>query len=92
MFLVLIQDSHLELQCVHELFEGEKTSESDEFKEKIYTIIKKYTKEGRGISFEELKNSIELSEEDFKNYITDLEMESKIYQSEEGIYALMARR
>ncbi len=71
---------------INELFEGEKTSESDEFKEKIYTIIKKYTKEGRGISFEELKNSIELSEEDFKNYITDLEMESKIYQSEEGIY------
>ncbi|MFX1337594.1 MAG: hypothetical protein ACFFDK_03205 [Promethearchaeota archaeon] len=71
---------------INELFENEKTSESDEVKERIYSIIKKYTKEGKGISFEELKNTLELSEEDFKNYLTDLEMESKIYQSEEGVY------
>lgn len=71
---------------INELFENEKTSEYEEVKEKIYSIIKKYTTEGKGISFEELKNTIELSEQDFKNFITDLEMESKIYQSEEGIY------
>ncbi len=71
---------------INELFENENGSESDEVKEKIYSIIKKYTKEGKGIKFEELRNRVELSEEEFKNYITDLEMESKIYQSEEGIY------
>lgn len=71
---------------INELFEGDKTSESGEFKEKIYSLIKKYTNEGKGISFKQLKSTIELSEEDLKNIITDLEMESKIYQSEENIY------
>jgi hypothetical protein len=71
---------------INELFESEIPSKSEEVKEKIYSIIKKHTKEGKGISFKDLKSRIELSEEDFKNYITDLEMESKIYQSEEGVY------
>ncbi len=71
---------------INELFEGEKNFEFDVFKKKIYSIIKKYTKEGSGISFEELKDQIEISEDKLKVYITDLEMESKIYQSEENIY------
>jgi hypothetical protein len=84
------QDSEIDLTSdeidINELFESEKGSESDEVKEKIYSIIKKYTKVGNGIKFEELRNRVELSEEEFKSIIRDLEMESKIYQSEEGIY------
>jgi len=69
-----------------ELFEGNQDIELNENKERIYSVIKKYTKEGNGISFEELKNQLGTSEEELKEYITDLEMESKIYQSEKNIY------
>ena len=86
----IIEDSEIDISFdeidTNDLFESEKGPESDEVKKRIYSIIKQFTKEGEGIKFEELKKRVELSEELFKNYLTDLEMESKIYQSEEGVY------
>lgn len=71
---------------LNELFEGEENLEFNELKNKIYSIIKRFTKEGNGISYEELKNQIDTSEDELKTCIIDLEMESRIYQSEENIY------
>lgn len=71
---------------LNELFESDQTSEFNEIKERIYSIIKKHTKEGKSTSFEELRKNVKISEDKLKEYIIDLEMESKIYQSEENIY------
>ena len=68
------------------LFSEEKSEVTDEFKEKIYTLIEEYSLEGNGISFKELKMNLKLSENKLRTFIRDLEMESRIYQSEENIY------
>jgi len=68
------------------LFSEEKSEVIDEAKEKIYTLIEEYSLEGNGISFQKLKMNLKLSENKLRTYIRDLEMESRIYQSEENIY------
>jgi len=60
--------------------------ESADIKDKIYTFIESYSTEGNGISFKKILEKMEISEEELKNCLRDLEMESKIYQSEENIY------
>jgi hypothetical protein len=71
---------------IDEIFETDKDYELDELKEKIFTIIQNSTSDGNGISFNEIKSKVGISEEPLRNYLTDLEMESKIYQSEDQVY------
>ena len=58
----------------------------DQFKERIFSIINNSSQSGNGISFIDLFNKLEISEDKLRSYIRDLEMESKIYQSEENFY------
>jgi len=73
-------DSEIDIDS---LFENEENQDSGDIKDEIFSIIKQYTSDGTGISFEQLKNQIEISDEDLKSTIRDLEMESRIYKSEE---------
>ena len=69
-----------------DLFEDKESEDFDEMKEKLFSIIEKSSLEGRGMSFKSLKQLVTLSEEDLRDYLRDLEMESRIYQSEKNIY------
>lgn len=68
------------------LFDDQKDSESDPLKEQIYSFIEESSQQGNGISLTELKYKINVSEAKLRSYIKDLEMESRIYQSEENTY------
>ena len=67
------------------LFE-QPTNSVDKFKENVFSIIELFSRSGKGISFTDLLNKIEISEDKLRRYIRDLEMESKIYQSEQNFY------
>jgi len=69
---------------INKLFEEKEKVEIDDTKEKLYILIEENSKEG--ISFNELKQKLKIPDDVLKNYIRDLEMESRIYQSEENIY------
>ena len=69
---------------VDQLFEEKEKVEINDTKEKLYSIIEENSKEG--ISFKELKQELKIPEDELKNLIRDLEMESRIYQSEENVY------
>jgi len=71
---------------IDDLFEGDQSYENDDIKEKVFILIENQSKDGAGINFKKLLKMLNISEEDLRNYLKDLEMESKIYQSEENIY------
>jgi len=71
---------------IDDLFEGDQSYELDDIKEEVYFLIKSQSKDGEGISFKKLLKELDVSEEDLRNHLKDLEMESRIYQSEENIY------
>ena len=71
---------------IDDLFEGDQDYENDDIKEKVYILIENQSKEGKGVNFKRLLKMLNISEEDLRNCLKDLEMESKIYQSEENIY------
>jgi hypothetical protein len=71
---------------INDLFEGDQIFDGDDLKEKIYSIIAKYSSEGNGISFKKLKETAQISEEELKRFVRDLEMESRIFQSEKNFY------
>jgi RPA family protein len=68
------------------LFSEGDSEEIDELKENVYSLIENYSLEGNGIKFNDLKKILKISEEKLRGYIRDLEMESRIYQSQENIY------
>ena len=69
---------------IDELFEEKEKVEINDTKEKLYSLIEENSKDG--ISFKELKQKLKISEDELKSNIRDLEMESRIYQSEEKVY------
>jgi RPA family protein len=71
---------------INDLFEGENSLKIDDLKGKIYSIVEKHSIEGNGISFKEIKEIVQISEDKLRKYIRDLEMESRIYPSEKDIY------
>ncbi|MHA1756931.1 MAG: OB-fold nucleic acid binding domain-containing protein [Promethearchaeota archaeon] len=72
---------------VDSLFESDESdSEDNSIKERIYQIIKESTDAGKGIKFNTLIEKIKISAEDLRKYLSDLIIESKIYQSDEDIY------
>jgi len=75
------KDSEIDIDS---LFENEEIIEDGDIKDKIFTIIKQYSSDGTGISFLELKKLVEISDAELKSNIRDLEMESRIYKSEEN--------
>jgi len=62
---------------------------SDDNKDEVLKKIKELGGEFKGIPFEELKNVLDFDEIDLKKYLNELEVESRIYQPEEGIYQLI---
>ena len=73
---------------VKDLFEEEQGNNLNDLKEKIYTLIEDNSLDGNGISFQELKKITQISEDDLRSHIRDLEMESRIYQSEENVFQI----
>ena len=71
---------------VNGLFENKETFQINDTKEEIYKIIKKNSLNGNGINFKELKELIQIPEDQLRKLIQDLEMESRIYESEQNIY------
>ncbi|MBD3341049.1 MAG: hypothetical protein GF353_18210 [Candidatus Lokiarchaeota archaeon] len=71
---------------IDELFSEDEKEEKNTPKEKIYKIIEEHTLEGKGISFDDLLSKVKFSEEKVKHLIRDLEIESRIYQSDKNIY------
>lgn len=71
---------------VAELFDEDNLGGKADIKEKIYEIIEKKTTEGDGISLEDLQKILSIESGQLRNYINDLEMESRIYQAEENIF------
>jgi DNA replicative helicase MCM subunit Mcm2 (Cdc46/Mcm family) len=70
----------------NEHFKGGGLKKVDDIKEKIYSIIEAHSSEDNGISLEKLKEKVQITEEDLKNIIEDLKMESRIYSSEKDFY------
>jgi hypothetical protein len=68
------------------LFETTQPSELNALKEKIFSIIEEFSQKGNGITLSELRSKLTITEEKLRIYIKDLEMESRIYQSEENLY------
>jgi len=66
---------------LNDLYEDD--SKIDDIKDRIFNLI---DENQQGISFNAIKKKLNLSDEILNNYIRDLEMESKIYQSEENIF------
>ena len=70
---------------VDSLFE-EGESKISNTKEELFSIIEERSLNGEGVSFQQLKINLNIPEGDLKNLLRELEMESKIYQSEDNIY------
>lgn len=57
-----------------------------ELKEQIFEIIEKYSDGADGISFNELKTKLKIDDEELRKIIRDLEIDLRIYPSEEDVY------
>ena len=68
---------------LNDLYEDDEDSKKENLKNQIFNLIDQHQ---QGISFKALKQKLQLSDEILNNHIRDLEMESKIYQSEENIF------
>lgn len=82
----VFQETEQEKSNIDLLLFEQPTNSIDQFKEKVFSIIDNFSQSGNGISFIDLINKIKISEDKLRRYIRDLEMESKIYQSEENFY------
>ncbi|MFX1401282.1 MAG: hypothetical protein ACFE8V_08540 [Promethearchaeota archaeon] len=61
-------------------------NEKNQVKESVFSVIEKFSQTERGISFRNLMRIMEIPEEKLRRHIRELEIESKIYQSEENFY------
>jgi len=68
---------------LNDLYEDGEEPKQKNIKDQIFSLIDQHQ---QGISFKDLKQKLKLSDEILNDYIRDLEMESKIYQSEENIF------
>ena len=65
------------------LFESEtSTSEHNEIKQKIFSLIEQSSAKGNGITFERLKQEVKISDKDLRTFLNDLILESRIYKSD----------
>lgn len=71
---------------IDKIFGEEQPSEVDKLKENICSIIYEYSQDGNGISLKELHAKLQIPENKLRLYISDLAMESRIYQTEEDMY------
>lgn len=71
---------------IDELFTNTKSPEINKLKEKVYVIIEDFSQNGNGITLNELKSKLNLTEEKLRTLIQDLVMESRIYEPEENLY------
>ncbi|MEJ2249581.1 MAG: OB-fold nucleic acid binding domain-containing protein [Candidatus Lokiarchaeota archaeon] len=70
-----------------DLFDEEETiEEEDKVEQQIINIIKENSSSEEGIDLNRLKSLIDLSEKELKEILQKLEIKSKIYQSENGVY------
>ncbi|MBN1800064.1 MAG: hypothetical protein JW891_01075 [Candidatus Lokiarchaeota archaeon] len=68
---------------VEQLFGDESSVDGTDMKNLVFSLIEKHEK---GMSFRDLNTKLKISTSELKNILRDLEMESRIYQSDEGIY------
>ena len=71
---------------IDKIFGEEQPSEIDKLKDNICSIIYEYSQDGNGISLKELQAKLQIPENKLRMYISDLAMESRIYQTEEDMY------
>ena len=57
-----------------------------ELKEQIFDLIEKYSDGANGISFNELKKRLKINDDELRKIIRDLEIDLRIYPSEENVY------
>ena len=69
---------------VNNLFEED--IDSDELKERIFSVIKVHSSTGTGIDFEELSKELEIPDIELRTYLNDLLLESRIYESDHDKY------
>jgi len=59
---------------------------NSDLKEQIFEIIEQYSEGANGISFNELQVKLKINEEELRKIIRDLEIDLRIYPSEEDVY------
>jgi hypothetical protein len=70
-----------------QIFDKKKPNSKIDLKEQVYEMIEKYSEDANdGISFNELGIKLGIKDNELRNIIRDLEVESRIYPSEEDIY------
>jgi len=69
-----------------DLIKNGKNHNEIDLKEKVYELIEQYSEDANGISFTELKNKLNINENDLRNIIRDLEIESLIYPAEKDFF------
>jgi hypothetical protein len=83
---LLNQSTEIDEIYVEGAISEENQIKNDEMKESIFKLVENYSKNGKGLSIEEILTHIRIQENDLRNYLRDLEMESRIYQSDDNIY------
>ncbi|MBY9007171.1 MAG: hypothetical protein KGD63_10475 [Candidatus Lokiarchaeota archaeon] len=78
-------DNDIDEIDVDSLFQDDNSKNSD-IKEKLFLIIEEHTLNGEGVSLQDLKELLNVSDIELKENLKNLEIESKIYQSEDSIY------
>ncbi|TFG17017.1 MAG: hypothetical protein EU531_04505 [Promethearchaeota archaeon] len=63
-----------------------KANDKSELKEQIFEIIEQYSEGANGISFNELLLKLKINDEELRKIIRDLEIDLRIYPSEEDVY------
>ena len=65
---------------------NQKKNDKLDLKEQIFELIEKYSESANGISFNELKVKSKINDEELRKIIRDLEIDLRIYPSEEDVY------
>ncbi len=81
----IINERTSEIDIMDQFEENRDLSVEDD-KERLFLEIKEHSKNGIGISLNDLKETMRISDDILRSYLRDLEVESRIYQSEENIF------
>ena len=66
--------------------EKKKEINKSDLKEQIFDLIEQYSDGTNGISFNELKGNLKIKDEELRKILRDLEIDLRIYPSEEDVY------
>ncbi|MBY8981842.1 MAG: hypothetical protein KGD57_02770 [Candidatus Lokiarchaeota archaeon] len=80
-----INNNNIDEIDVNSLFQDDNPEKSEKIEE-LFLFIEEHTLNGEGVSFQQLKELLNISEEELKEHLKSLEIESRIYQSEDSVY------